>query len=414
MKFESHLSKVTGPERSWLDQTAAAAICVALGLRLSLTGFLNTAVVVPALFLPVWLATVITIRAKWVALLGAAAVVSGVWLSSLAASSHVVIASVSLQRSALIVEIILGAGALIWSRTTIGSAPTAFLYGVGLLGHQMLTGFATDNPWKFELFTPVVICLLAGAWWAQRPSVELLVLIGLAILSALSDSRSAASILAMSAILLLWQRWRAALRLRSTVVRMFFALALVGTFSYFAMQTFILDGLLGGASQARSEAQIAASGSLLLGGRPELGATVALLSNQPGGYGVGTVLSQAEMNVAKEGMAAIHYDPNNRYVEVYMFGNGIEVHSVLGDLWLRHGLLGLAFALSMIGTILVGAVRQLAYNRGRALTTFLAVQVLWDAMFSPFYYPAIQILTIGLALCVRLGVEDRPPDSGSA
>lgn len=109
---------------------------------------------------------------------------------------------------------------------------------------------------------------------------------------------------------------------------------------------------------------------------------------------MGVVPNVADVNIAKSGMMAINYDPNNGYVERYMFG-GIEVHSVIGDLWLRCGLAGLVFALVMLGVIVFGAATRLANDNGRALTTFLAIQVTWDAMFSPFYYPAVQVLMLG-------------------
>ena len=39
-------------------------------------------------------------------------------------------------------------------------------------------------------------------------------------------------------------------------------------------------------------------------------------------------------------MSALNYDPNNGYVEQYLFGQGYEVHSVLGDLWIHFGVAG--------------------------------------------------------------------------
>lgn len=153
-----------------------------------------------------------------------------------------------------------------------------------MLAHEVVAGFSSSNVWKFDLFIPATFCLLALCWWRRNLLAEIVALAALAVVSALNDSRSASSILGMTALILVWQRWRAHIRLRSTAVRVLAGIALTGVFSYFVMQSFILDGLLGASSQARSEAQLQAAGSLLLGGRPELGATIALLKASPFGF----------------------------------------------------------------------------------------------------------------------------------
>ena len=62
------------------------------------------------------------------------------------------------------------------------------------------------------------------------------------------------------------------------------------------------------------------------------------------GFGVGENPTPGDAYVAKAGMAAIGYDPNNGYVEHDMFGSGFELHSVFGDLWAHCGLVGLVLA----------------------------------------------------------------------
>lgn len=385
-----------------LDRVVAAALCIAIGLRMNLAGQISTALAAPVLLAPVWLHVVAPLRAKRVFIMGVAAIIYGLLLNGAMRSTHEISTFVTIQQTVLILEVVLGAGALVWCRITIGSAITAFWFGLGILAHEVVAGFSSSNVWKFDLFIPATLCLLALCWWRRNLLAEIVALAALAVVSALNDSRSASSILGMTALILVWQRWRAHIRLRSTAVRVLAGIALTGVFSYFVMQSFILDGLLGASSQARSEAQLQAAGSLLLGGRPELGATIALLKASPFGFGMGVVPNVADVNIAKSGMMAINYDPNNGYVERYMFGGGIEVHSVIGDLWLRCGLAGLVFALVMLGVIVFGAATRLANDNGRALTTFLAIQVTWDAMFSPFYYPAVQVLMLGVALLATL------------
>lgn len=394
--------ELTGKKAETLDRVVAAALSIAIGLRLNLAGPVSTALALPVFLAPVWLHVVAPLRAKRVFIAGVAAIIYGLLLNGTMQATHEISSTVTIQQTVLVLEVVLGAGALVWSRVTIGTAPTAFWFGFGLLAHEAISGLSSPNVWKFDLFIPVTICLLSACWWRRNSVAEIVSLMILAVISALNDSRSAASILAMTALVVVWQRWRAHLRLRSTAVRVLAGIALAGTFSYFVMQSFILDGLLGASSQARSEAQLQTAGSLLLGGRPELGATVALLQASPLGFGMGVIPNVADVNIAKSGMMALNYDPNNGYVERYMFGGGVEVHSVIGDLWLRCGLAGLAFALVILGIIVGGAASRLAGGSGRALTTFLAVQVIWDAMFSPFYYPAVQVLMLGVALLATL------------
>ena len=172
-----------------------------------------------------------------------------------------------------------------------------------------------------------------------------------------------------------------------------------------------LDNLLrltgqGPTHRYRSEAQIASTGSILLGGRPEIGAAVALLREYLGGLGLGTLPTFGDVYIAKGGMYAVNYDPNNGYVENYMFGSRIEVHSVLGDLWLRFGVFGMATAVALLLIALVGALALIARNRASALVVFLAVQTSWETMFSPMYTTAAQILTLAVGLLAVVGPRD--------
>jgi hypothetical protein len=174
----------------------------------------------------------------------------------------------------------------------------------------------------------------------------------------------------------------------------------IAVLSYNLMQAFILSGYLGEGAQARSEAQLQASGSLLLGGRPEIGASVALLGARPWGYGLGIIPAFKDIYLAKTGMASLNYSPNNGYVERYMFGTGFELHSVIADFWIRFGILGLAFALMVLVLLIRGAIHNLVNHTARALVLFLVLQVSWDLFFSPLYITSVQVMTLAVALVI--------------
>ena len=71
-----------------------------------------------------------------------------------------------------------------------------------------------------------------------------------------------------------------------------------------------------------------------------MAATRALFVHDPLGFGLGIIPSLTDITVAKTGMSAINYQPDNGYVERYMFGTQFEVHSVTGDLWALFGIPG--------------------------------------------------------------------------
>ena len=380
-----------------VESWVAAVAALAIGSHVNLPGPLTLTLVIPLILIPVWASQTARYSRGVVVLTGIGAIVNGLILNAVNASTHQVSLALTQAQIVLILELLLGAGALVWVRSVLGSGWMALLFGAGLL-LQVLSHVSADNPWKFSLALPVTVCVLALGWVLRAPWVELLTLPALAIISALNDSRSAASILAAAFLILAWQRLRAAFKLRSSALRVATNVVLLGLVTYFMMQSFILEGFLGEGAQLRSEAQIRSSGSLLLGGRPEIGATVALLRASPGGYGMGVLPTFADIYTAKSGMERLNYDPNNGYVERYMFGGGFEVHSVIGDLWLRCGLLGLAFIVAMLWLVLRNSAARLADGRGRALTTFLTIQVVWDALFSPFYTSAALALMLAIAL----------------
>ena len=187
--------------------------------------------------------------------------------------------------------------------------------------------------------------------------------------------------------------------------------ALVGVGGYFLIQAALLDGALGENARARSVAQIERSGSLLTGGRPELGASIALLTARPWGYGSGVFPTGEQIQTAKRGMVTLGYDPDNGYVNRYMFGNGFEVHSLTGDLWILFGLSGLALAVLLALAVGSSLITRLASGTASAVGAFLALRLLWDLAFSPIGSAA---LTLAVTLAVLLPqVGDRQPPSGS-
>ncbi|MFE3999783.1 O-antigen ligase family protein [Nocardioides sp. YIM B13467] len=279
-------------------------------------------------------------------------------------------------------------GALLWAQQVLSPGVVVCLYAVGSFMTATMNSRFAEDPWRFGFSMPATMLLLGACLLIRRrPRKRLLAdMTALGILTAvtaLSGARSMSAFLIMTAVLLLWQhRPRTAKRTTSALL----SLVLVGALGfglYRALEGAALDGYLGQSAQERTEEQTQAAGSLILGGRPEIGATVALMLHEPLGYGAGVMATPTDMQAAKQGMSRLGYDPDNGYVEHYMFGSRIEVHSLIGDLWIWFGLAGLVLSgwLLWLATIYLG--RSMAHRTGTALGIFLALQLGWNLFFGP-------------------------------
>lgn len=308
-------------------------------------------------------------------------------------------------------------GALLWGQRVLSPGIVVCLYAVGSFMTATMDSRFAEDPWRFGFSMPATMLLLGACLLIRRrPRKRLLAdMTALGILTAvtaLSGARSMSAFLIMTAVLLLWQhRPRTAKRTTSALL----SLVLVGALGfglYRALEGAALDGYLGQSAQQRTEEQTRAAGSLILGGRPEIGATVALMLHEPLGYGAGVMATPSDMQAAKQGMSLLGYDPDNGYVEHYMFGTRIEVHSLIGDLWIWFGLAGLVLSgwLLWLATIYLG--RSMANRTGTALGIFLALQLGWNLFFGPIISSLPPLaLALGVFLLQRkeAAAEPSPP-----
>lgn len=390
----------------------AVVVLVLLAMRIELSHGLTVGYLAAAVLAPLWLATVRRFRGALVLLAtGAVALVSGLWLTLLAASNHPSSPGQALTLSVSLGGVLCGIGFVLWCRTVLPDAQVALWFGVGLLlGVTPTSELYLSNPWRFGYSVALTIMVLALARQTGRRWLEFIAVAGFTAIAAVTDARSTFAILLFTGLLVLWQM-RPGRRTRSgSAARVVLALAVLAIVVYNLGQALILDGVLGQETQLRSSAQLQSAGSLILGGRPEIAATAWLMLHQPMGFGVGTRLNSEDILAAKSGMAAIGYAPNNNYVDVYMFGGHIELHSVVGDLWAWFGLPGLALAVLLTVLILTGVARSVATGTGAAVMIYLGVKLLWAMLFGPFYSAAtLIVITIGLVLLRREARPERAP-----
>ncbi len=390
---------------------AAIAISFLAPQRIRLPFDVPLGVAICAIALPFTVAAIGKYAWIWaLAIVGLVAAVNGAALTGFAAGFAGTDDRLLVSNTLLLLGIPLTIIALLWARLVIGARRTALVFGIGMLVALASRGVNWDNPWKFSFSVPVILIALSLVWVYGRRWAQVVTLTILAGISAVSDARSLSGMLLVALALVMTQgsghNGTRSVRTLTTTIR----LALIVVAGYFLVQGAILEGFLGDSAKARSEAQIAESGSLIAGGRPEMGASMALLAERPLGYGSGVLPSGADILVAKTGMNANGYDPHNGYVNNYMFGNGFEVHSVIGDLWILFGLGGLAFAILLGIAIGSGVIRSLAEGAASAVVVFLALRSLWDLFFSPI---GSAVLTLPIAVALALPLRSRA-EIGSA
>lgn len=356
---------------------AASAIRYQFGPGVSLS--LLTAVAL----LPVWWPALKQFR--FVRPLLGLAVIAAVWGAVLTSTETMRPTSVSLmlEQTFTLLSLAGGIGTLLWARTQLGIGGAAVAFGLGGLANVALTGGNSANLWKYSLAVPVIIIVLGLTSTSTRRWLDLVALTVFAGICVVSDSRSMTSFLLLSGVIVLWQSFMPPGRRRPRPLQTLLMLGVLSLGAFSLLQALILEGALGDAAQQRTQAQIDTSGSLIAGGRPELGAATALISHRPQGFGSGVLPTSQDVWIAKTGMSGLNYDPNNGYVEGYMFGGQYEVHSVLGDMWLRFGPVGAVFAIMLVACAVYAVARSVSLRAASGLAVLLTLLGAWDTFFSP-------------------------------
>jgi hypothetical protein len=385
-----------------------AAVAIALiAYREPIQQGLEVGHVAAVLLAPLWIPAFLRHRgAPLVAGLIALSVVAGAFLTGFASADHATSSTEGVSASVLILGVLASVGVVVWARTLMRDATVAVWFGVGLVAgiNPGSTLFAT-NPWKFGLSVPLTVLLLALAWRTGRRWIAVVVLVALIVMAGANDFRSDLAILLLVLLVVLWDM-RPATGRRGSVLSTLLVLAGLAVVVYQAGQALILEGYLGEATRERTERQLDEAGSVIAGGRPELGAATALFQHHPWGFGSGTLPNLTDIQVAKTGMAALNYDPDNGYVENYLFGSSFELHSVLGDLWTRFGLVGIALTLVLVVILVSAALTTVTHRTVAALLIYVIVRSVWNMPFSPLY-SAVPLLVLALGL--SLAPSARPP-----
>ena len=117
------------------------------------------------------------------------------------------------------------------------------------------------------------------------------------------------------------------------------------------------------------------------------------------GFGLGTLPSSQDVLAAKAGMRAIGTDTENGYVDKYMFGGHIRLHSIVADLWATFGVVGFSLGILMMVALIYSLIDRLSTRTASGLVCLFAVLGIWDLAFGPIYKNLSDVM---LALAVSL------------
>lgn len=396
------------------EQLLAVAGVVLIAARVDLRYLFTAGDLLALVTLPMWLPNARRyVGAPVVLAVGGLALGSGVLLTYVRSADHEVSAGGFITEMSLMLSLLVSFGFLLWARERMEIGVLAALFGFGLLfGLPLSNPLFPGNPWKYGVGFAISILALGFAHRLRRPFLELVIVAVLALAAALTDFRSAFAILALVGALVIWQARPTGTSRRASVARTLLSVVVVGAVVYNLAQALILRGLFGEETRTRTEQQLETAGSLLLGGRPELAATAGLMWHDIFGLGPGVRANFEEIEAAKVAMQTIAYDPNNGYVENWMFGRGVSLHSVTGDLWARFGLMGLVFIVVVLVLMAHRFGHLLAVRGASGLELLLGVYVFWNLFFEPFYSSLTKlILLFGLLVRRRAGEAVLDPQS---
>ncbi|MGK3948847.1 hypothetical protein [Microbacterium sp. K2] len=366
-------------------QALAMGVTVLIAMRVDLQFALTAGGAAAVALSPLWFGS--ALRSRWIRVIGGLTIIaalSGAVLTMVSSVDHTQLSYDLASRTVAIVQLAAVVGFLVWAHRVTSLAKTSVAFAVGLAASIPLHVSDDPNFWRFTLSIPLGVLVLTLCSLTDRLMLTLSVIGALAVVGLLNDSRSNSAFLLLTAVVLIWQRLSVVGSRRARGWGGVISLAAAGAAIAMLLQAAILEGYFGEVTQARTAEQIERGGSVVVGGRPELAASMALIARYPWGLGSGIKASYDDVQTAKSAMAGIGYDPNNGYVERFMFGTGIEVHSVIGDFWIWFGLAGTAVVVAIL--ILLGTAIKRGYVAG-ALTpvlVYLVLRAFWDLPFSPF------------------------------
>ena len=394
---DRHLSTTSLPsDRSrFLNGVLVQTTIVLAGLGLTVANGATFALFIVVLTLPVWFRKIgVYPFAHLILAGGVAAAVSGVVLAKITSIDRVVSGQLQREEIAVLFSGLAVMVVLLWGRLLFPLHRVVGLYGVGALAGAFM---GPEWSFKFTFAVPVTILVVGVLDRSPKRWIPAVAIVLLGFVGILDEARSFFAFCILAASLTIWQSRPSTGRRASR----WFPVVLVagsGIALYYIVASLLTKGFFGPVLAQRSIAQIDSSGSLIAGGRPEWAATWALMQSRPIGFGAGVVPRFEELMVAKAGLASIGVDTGG-YLNHYMLGGKFRLHSVISDLWVNFGFVGLVVSAIVILALVKSLSYRIAERDASTLTIFLCLLALWFMAFGPFFSNWQDVcLALGLVL----------------
>lgn len=363
-----------------------------------------------AVLLPLWLGHLFRGRAEFV--LACAFVVMGLFgyfISEFSVDlSYDPAVAISLY--ALLIRAFVSVGVFAWAIAVAGFTPVALSFAIGLFVNAVAADADSGNAWKYLFSAPVTIGVLAACAVVRRRWVSYIAILVLVVVSAVASYRSLIAILIVAVVMSLIMR-RSANSDQGLIRSLTPLAALVAVFALasYALPRMLLAGFFGQQARLVSEAQIANGGELITGGRVETYGSIALFFSRPGGFGPGAIPTTEIATTVKGALYNEGVVASLQYVDNYMLGGRVKLHSVVADLWVNFGVSVFLFLAVCVVVIVRFLVSRAAGSEAPLIVWVLLIWLLWDLAFSPMYSNLTNVLfaLVALAAFSRSGRQRR-------
>lgn len=325
----------------------------------------------------------------------------GIMLASVAAVAGEPLASASssLRVAAWLLGGALTAVGVAWALRRVAPMRALALLACGAAITGAIDYSTAPEPWKYAIGVPITLVALAVV--ARSSLLTVAVLIASAVVSAIMDARSQILFVTLALAGVLFTP-----RLRAFAGKHPYA-SLLGSAAALTVLSFGLvfamsQGLFGSSIAERTNSQEQSGSNIVLGARTEWGATFVLLAARPIGYGLGVGVDEETQSNAVLGAAELGGDTSSAYFADVVFGERVDLHSIVVNTWFHFGLAGLVLAVLALIEILRAIHRILSSEpiRTDPAMLFLLGVGGWHLVFSPSGNAPATAVAVGIAIHV--------------
>lgn len=176
-----------------------------------------------------------------------------------------------------------------------------------------------------------------------------------------------------------------------------------------------MSGIFGDAIARKTEIQVLAGVPMILAGRTESPLSVAAIMNRPWfGWGSADEISAEVFDHARSIAISFGFDPTLPIQTTWYLSNGaVSLHSVLLTAWAEGGVIAALLPIALLLAAVAIVWNSDRYGRWAPLAVVLAVQAMWDLLFSPTSYnllPAFAMLAVLFTTCHLPRKTEKSPE----